>query len=112
MTIQMLMKVSLAMFQMLKVVQLRPIVRKMKDLIGTKWKEEQLNKKIDKKWWTYKLADKLKDNLNVKLLQLLEEQQPTKDNFKAKDPSKVETNHLSPASKLTCSARIEFNLFI
>jgi hypothetical protein len=49
MTIQMLMKVSLAMFQMLKVVQLRPIVRKMKDLIGTKWKEEQLNKKIDKK---------------------------------------------------------------
>jgi hypothetical protein len=49
MTIQMLMKVSLAMLQMLKVVQLRPIVRKMKDLIGTKWKEEQLNKKIDKK---------------------------------------------------------------
>jgi len=49
MTIQMLMKVSLAMLQMLKVVQLRPTVRKMKDLIGTKWKEEQLNKKIDKK---------------------------------------------------------------
>jgi hypothetical protein len=49
MTIRKLMKVSLAMLQMRKAVQLRLTVRKMKDLIGTKWKGEQLNKKTGKK---------------------------------------------------------------
>jgi hypothetical protein len=61
-------------------------VRKMKDLIGTKWKGEQLNKKTGKKWWTCILADNLKDNQNVKLLQLSEGQLPAKDNSKPKDP--------------------------
>ena len=49
MTIRKLMKASLAMLQMRKAVQLRLTVRKMKDLIGTKWKGEQLNKKTGKK---------------------------------------------------------------